>query len=177
MWYSLVYNPKWSQSIDFCHFTMLWFCLFHCSFLTWQSNLLSFLHRLSFYIWLLCPRCFWSKTRTEINPQFRRSQMLSFTTLVGSTDILEKGEVLKGASTKWQLSFSHPSSVEGTWITMDCSDKPVIRLCLPPFSFTTYPVGITQYCSVHSQLATMAVCYLLRAYHPLVSNCALLPYY
>lgn len=75
------------------------------------------------------------------------------------------------------LSFPHPSSMEGTWITMDCSDKPVIQLCFPPFSFTAYLMGITQYCSVHSQLATVAVCYLLRAYHPLVSNCALLPYY
>lgn len=74
------------------------------------------------------------------------------------------------------LSFPHPSSMEDTWITVDCSDKPITPTVSPSI-FLSHLVGVTQYCSVHSQLTAMAVCYLLWADHPLVSNYILLPYH
>lgn len=66
-------------------------------------------------------------------------------------------------------------------VTVGYADKPVIQilqLCFPPpFSFSPYLVGTTQCCSVHSQPTPVAICYVLRANHPLVSNCTLFPYH
>lgn len=85
------------------------------------------------------------------------------------------------------------SALGNTWSNVGYADKPVIQilqLYFPPtFSFTPYLESTVQCCSVHSQPTPVAICYVLRAYHPFVStfinvtiftvlmSCTLFPYH
>lgn len=140
MWCILVCSPLWLQPFDFCHSIAFQFCLLGPSLLTWQSNFLSLLHHSSSYISLLSPRRYWSKNETEINPELRRPQTLTFTIFavyhVWMHLMPLTGRMFwKGSRAVSQTVISTSLCCEG--VTMGREDKPVIKilqLCFPhPF--------------------------------------------
>lgn len=140
MWCILVCSPLWLQPFDFCHSTAFQFCLLGPSLLTWQSNFLSLLHHSSSYISLLSPRCYWSKNETEINPELRRPQTLTFTifAVYHASYASHRENVLKGVKGCFTDCHFHIPLLWGIpGVTMGREDKPVIKilqLCFPhPF--------------------------------------------